>query len=80
MARKDKGYLTSSDLAKMFKISVGSVKNWTDDNTIKNVSRTAGGHRRYTQDHVDQLKEILNRQPATAVKPTEHTAETNDAT
>jgi predicted site-specific integrase-resolvase len=79
MSSNGKGFYTTSDLAKMFNVAVGSVKNWSDDGSIPNVTKTPGRHRRYTDEHVKVLAKLLGREPKTpTVTPT--TAESHDAT
>lgn len=57
-----------ADVAAMFGVSANSIKDWVDGwerkQMLKPVNRTPGGHRRFTQEQVDQIKVLLNTAPS----------------
>ena len=44
-------YLTSNDVAEILGINISTLKRWTENGTI-GCSKTAGGHRKFTMQHV----------------------------
>lgn len=64
---------TTKQIAEMFNISQQTLKNW--DTQLPPMKKTQGGHRRYTQVHIDALKKILHGDPQPAPQPAESEAE-----
>jgi hypothetical protein len=56
---------TTSQLAKRYKVAPNSVKNWEQNGQIPPADRTPGGHRRYTQVHIDALDTFFNKSKVT---------------
>tara|TARA_B100000519_G_C14254186_1_gene444150 strand:- start:2993 stop:3877 length:885 start_codon:yes stop_codon:yes gene_type:complete len=53
-------YLTSNDVAEILGVNISTLKRWTDNGTI-NCTKTAGGHRKFTMQHVrDYYKKNKN--------------------
>ena len=53
-------YLSSNDVAEILGINISTLKRWTDNGTI-GCSKTAGGHRKFTMQHVrDYYKDNKN--------------------
>ena len=51
-------YLTSNDVAEILGVNISTLKRWTDNGTIS-CTKTAGGHRKFTMQHVrDYYKKI----------------------
>ena len=44
-------YLNSNDVAEILGINISTLKRWTENGTI-GCSKTAGGHRKFTMQHV----------------------------
>ena len=53
-------YLTSNDVAEILGVNISTLKRWTDNGTI-DCTKTAGGHRKFTMQHVrDYYKKNKN--------------------
>lgn len=46
------------ELARMFGVSPQCVRVWEEQGKISPAVRTLGNHRRFTQTHVDQIKQL----------------------
>ena len=44
-------FLSSNDVAEILGINISTLKRWTENGTI-GCSKTAGGHRKFTMQHV----------------------------
>ena len=44
-------YLNSKDVAEVLGINISTLKRWTENGTIE-CTKTAGGHRKFTMQHV----------------------------
>ena len=44
-------YLNSNDVAEILGVNISTLKRWTENKTI-NCTKTAGGHRKFTMQHI----------------------------
>ncbi len=65
------GNLTIGDLVARYGVAPQSLRNWEAQGDIPPAQRTPGGHRRYSQEHVDALDRLFGMQ-SVPWEPTRH--------
>jgi DNA-binding transcriptional MerR regulator len=71
MPAKTPQWYTSKNLVERFGVCAETIRKWEIDNRIPAAHRTAGGHRRYTSEHVAAIELLMAppERPGTAVTP-----------
>jgi DNA-binding transcriptional MerR regulator len=59
MAENESLDYTIGQLAKLVKCSASSLRNWEKEGKIPQAKRTLGGHRRYTDTHVEAIASVM---------------------
>ena len=57
------------DLADKFGVSTETIRNWERQKLLPPASRTLGGHRRYTQEHVDAIQRQIDSRATASSAP-----------
>ncbi len=58
-AKTDSIHLTPTGLGRLFNVTAQCIRTWERDGKIPASERTMGGHRRYSQLHIDHINARL---------------------
>lgn len=61
MAEEIVEHYTPSDIARKFMVSAQCVRSWENSGKIPPATRTLGGHRRFTSEHVAHIESLLKQ-------------------